>query len=360
MKRTIFLTALFFVYLSAGAQQKRILLEKYTSAFCGSCPNGHLIAEELAAAYPELVLAFHHSSVDGMANPYSTEWRNNFGVLGTPMGMVDRSGPAANQIAVHPLQWEDRILERLAGPACVGLEIQGAYHPVSRELSIDIASTFTERPPGGELRLNLMITEDSVIHAGFGFDQSNYYNEVEGHPLFGLGQPIYFYPHHHVVREIVDGAWGTAGVFPEQPVPGQAYTHHYDYTVPWEWRHEKVNLVLFVSLYEEEDVMQRQVLNVVELPLFDLLATAAEAPPAEAEKFSVFPNPAAGNVHFRVPPGTYRIELYTASGKLAFSQDGRAGTIQADISGMASGLYLARALTPGGIFTQKIAIGQLD
>ncbi|MCB9291903.1 MAG: Omp28-related outer membrane protein [Lewinellaceae bacterium] len=200
--------------------------------------------------------------------------------------------------------------------ACVGLEIQGAYHPVSRELSIDIASTFTERPPGGELRLNLMITEDSVIHAGFGFDQSNYYNEVEGHPLFGMGQPIYFYPHHHVVREIVDGAWGTVSVFPEQPVPGQAYTHHYDYTVPWEWRHEKVNLVLFVSLYEEEDVMQRQVLNVVELPLFDLLATAAEAPPAEAEKFSVFPNPAAGNVHFRVPPGTYRIELYTASGKL--------------------------------------------
>ena len=277
MKKIILLLfALSGLFLSSNAQQKRVLLEKYTSAFCGACPNAHLIAEELAATYPELTLAFHHSSVDGMANPYSTEWRSGFGLLSTPMGIVGRSGPAANQIAVQSYEWEERILEQLNEPARVKLELQGSYNSFSRELSIDISSTFTERPPAGELRLNLMITEDSVIHAGWGFDQSNYFNEVEGHPLFGRGQPIYFYPHHHVVREVVDGAWGTPGVFPEQPAIGQSYGHNYDYFVPWNWDQEKINLIAFVSLYSEGSPMRRQVLNVIKQPLSGLLATVAE------------------------------------------------------------------------------------
>lgn len=47
MRRTILLMAtLFYFFQPASAQQKRVLLEKYTSAFCGACPNAHLIAED--------------------------------------------------------------------------------------------------------------------------------------------------------------------------------------------------------------------------------------------------------------------------------------------------------------------------
>ena len=341
-------------FLLSHAQPKRILLEKYTSAFCGACPNAHLIAEELAAAYPELILAFHHSSVDGMANSNSTEWRDGFGVLGTPMGMVGRSGPGAGQIAVLPHLWEERILEQLNEPAYVGLELRGSYNPFSRMLSLDVAGTFTERPPAGELRLNLMITEDSVIHAGYGFDQSNYFNDVEGHPLYGLGQPIYFYPHHHVVREIVDGTWGTSGVFPPQPELGQVYHHHYDYFLPWNWNQEKARLVAFVSLYDEQNLFQRQVLNVVEHPLYALVATAVEEP--ESQAFRVSPNPATEMLRLELPALTHRVELLTLTGQSAYAQSVRSEKHEVDVSNLKPGLYLVRAYTAAGILVRKAAI----
>lgn len=357
MKKTVFL---FFLlagpFLPAHAQQKRVLLEKYTSAFCGACPNAHLIAEELAGAYPELSLAFHHSSVDGMANPNSMEWRDGFGVPGTPMGMVGRKGPDSGQIAVLPQLWEERILEQLHEPAYVGLELQGSYNPASRVLSLDVSCTFTERPPAGELRLNLMVTEDSVIHAGNGFDQSNYFNEVEGHALYGLGQPIYFYPHHHVVREIVDGTWGTTGVFPLQPEPGQVYPHHYDYFVPWNWDQEKIRLLVFVSLYNEQDLQQRQALNVAELPLYNLVATAAEEPNAEAQAFRVYPNPAVDRLQVELPPHTHRIVLHTLTGRAAYAREARSGLHEIDISGLPSGLYWVRAYTDKGSLARKASI----
>ena len=357
MRRTILLlAALFCLSLSPSAQQKRVLLEKYTSAFCGACPNAHLIAEELAASYPELTLAFHHSSVDGMANPYSTEWRSGFGLLGTPMGIVGRSGPAANQIAAQPQQWEARILEQLNEPAYVGLELQGSYNPFSRALALDISCAFTERPPAGELRLNLMVTEDSVIHAGYGFDQSNYFNEVEGHPLFGLGQPIYFYPHHHVVREIADGAWGTPDVFPELPEIGQVYSHHYDYFVPWNWDQKKIKVIVFVSLYSENNPMQRKVLNVIEQPLPGLLTTAAESPASDSQTLRVFPNPATEQLHLTVPEYTRLVELHTPSGRVVYSHALSPGIQQIDVSGLAGGLYLVRAETRTGVQVQKVII----
>lgn len=357
MKRTIlFVCLLAGPLLQSNAQPKRVLLEKYTSAFCGACPNAHLIAEELAAAYPELILAFHHSSVDGMANPYSTEWRDGFGVPGTAMGMVNRSGPTANQIATLAPNWEDRILEQLHEPAYVELGMEGSYNPSTRELSIEVSGAFTQRPPAGELRLNLMITEDSVIHAGFGFDQSNYFNDVEGHPLYGLGQPIYFYPHHHVVREIVDGAWGTAGVFPGIPEPGQAYSRHYDYFVPWAWDQEKVNLVVFVSLFSADDLMERQVLNVIQQPLCSLVATAVDEPEDANPDFRVFPNPAAGKLQVELPSNTSWLRLCTLAGKTVYSATALPGRQEIDVSGLAAGLYLVRVHTDSGISVKKIII----
>ena len=357
MRKTVsLLIGLAGFFLSASGQQKRVLLEMYTSAHCGACPNGHLVAEELAASYPELSLAFHHSSVDGMANPNSTEWRNNFGVFGTPMGMVDRNGPAANQIPTHPQNWEERLLARLNEPAIATIELQGNYDRPARQLSLDVTTTFTQRPPAGELRLNLMILEDSVIHAGYGFNQSNYYNDVEGHPLYGLGQPIHFYPHHHVVREIVDDTWGTPGVFPEYPEPGQSYAHHYDYYVTWNWDHEKVKLLVFVSLFDENAPLERQVLNVVELPLFSPLTSATEASSEAAGAFTAFPNPVKQTLHLSFPPDTHLLEILSPSGMALHSQAVRSETLQIDVSGLPAGLYLARALSPAGAHIQKILI----
>lgn len=351
----------FFTLLLACASlaawgQKGILLEKYTSAFCGACPNGHLVAQELSINYPELVLVFHHSEVDAMGLPQSTEWKNAFNLPGTPLGIINRQGPSAGEMALLPAQWEARILEQLQQPDYVQIGLNGNYNTFSRNLSLDVTATFEAPPPPGELRLNVMITEDSVLHAGWGYDQSNYFNEQEGHPLFGLGQPIYFYPHQHVLRDILDGTWGTAGVFPVFPETGMPYQHHYDYPVSYSWAHQRLNLVVFISLYDETNPMKRQVLNVTQIPLFSLAPTASPSPPDTDPGFQAFPNPTSGSLWVDWPEGTQEAELWSLDGKLVFRQSKPQTNQPLDLSRMTPGLYLLQATTDSGILWAKIVI----
>lgn len=339
--------------------QKKVLLEKYTSAFCGSCPNGHLIAESLKEDYPDgLILAFHHSSVDGMANDNSTTWKNDFDVPGTPMAIIDRTAPAGQAIAVFSSAWESRIVERSSLPKTTDIQLEGSYDPANRELMLDVAVDFLSLPDeGGELRLNLMVVEDSVIQSGFGFDQSNYFNEVEGHPLYGLGQPIYFYPHHHVVRDIVDDTWGTAGVFPEVPEAAVPYTHQYEYEVSPNWDDAFIKLIVFVSIFHEDALNQGEVLDVVELPLADLIPNAVEALTVSEKKLNVYPNPSSGQVRVEVPKGYTKLALFDTMGRMVLQLPETAySSIQLNLSPLDKGAYVLRAYTPAGIQSQRIIV----
>jgi hypothetical protein len=348
----------FVIFSSNLFAQKKVLLEKYTSAFCGACPNGHLIAESIKDDYPDnLILAFHHSSVDGMANANSTEWKNDFEVPGTPMAIIDRTAPAGQAIPVFSGAWEARVVERFSLPKTTNIELEGSYDPASRFLSLDVGVDFLSPPEDGDLRLNLMVLEDSVIQSGLGFDQSNYYNEVEGHPLYGLGQPIYFYPHHHVVRDIVDDTWGTSGVFPDLPEAGIVYTHQYEYELSADWADEFVKLVVFVSLFDEEALEQREVLDVVELSLSELIPNAAEGVNAAKKKLKVFPNPSSGQLRIETPAGYTRLALFDATGRMVLQlPDTTYPSIQLNLSAIGKGVYVLRAYTTEGIQSQRIIV----
>ena len=315
------LSVLLLFLCSNTYAQKQVLLEKYTSAFCGVCPVGHLEAEALAEAYPELILALHHSSVDGMANEHSTEWKNFFAIPGAPMAMIDRTAPSGSPIPIQLSNWEARIQEQLSQPEYVNIQLSGDYDDFNRELSLDVDMYFTETPPEGELRVTLMVLEDSVIHAGFGYDQDNYYNEVEGHPLYGLGHPMYFYPHNHVVRDMVDGTWGASEIFPEEITIGQNYLHHFDYYVTWSWDQDFIKFIVLVSLYEEDNPQKQQVLNAREISVSDLLALDINDPLEENAPLFVYPNPARQALQLQLPKGSYAIQLTDATGKVYLNQD---------------------------------------
>lgn len=290
---TPFFIALFLIFLHPLQGQKRVLLEKYTSAFCGNCPNAHLIAYELKENIPELILVFHHSAVDGMATEHSAEWREGLNVLGTPYGMVDRVGDSPFNLAVNPVQWENKILDRLDEPEVLNIDVGGTYEVASRKLEVEIALDFSSLPPDGELRLNVMVVEDSVVGQGLGWDQSNYFNQVQGHPLEGLGQPIYDYKHNNVLRAILDGTWGTAGVFPEELSLDAVYRYSYTYDMPEEFNERNVRLVVSVSMHDETDLLNRQVLNANEFHLFgsEIVTDTEEVLAKEDIQIEVYPNP---------------------------------------------------------------------
>ena len=347
-----------FVFSSNLFAQKKVLLEKYTSAFCGSCPNGHLIAESIKESYPdEVILAFHHSSVDGMANDNSTEWKNSFEVPGTPMAIIDRTAPTGQAIPVFSGAWENRVIDRFSLPKTTDIQLEGNYNPTDMFLNLNVAIEFSSLPDEGDLRLNVMVVEDSVIQTGFGFDQSNYFNEVEGHPLYGLGQPIYFYPHHHVVRDIIDDTWGTTGVFPEEPEINTTYSHQYAYELSNNWDHEFVKLIVFVSTFHEDDLGQGEVLDVVEISLSELIPNAVEDLNKGESKLSVFPNPTSGHIRIEMPEGNTKLALFDATGRMILQlPDTDYPSIQLNLSSLDEGVYVLRAYTPEGIQSQRIIV----
>ena len=350
------------ISFSSGFAQKRVLLEKYTSAFCGNCPNAHLIAEDLKAEFPELILVFHHSTVDGMGNPYSTEWRDSLNVLGTPFGMVDRSGPNAFNLAVNPVVWNSRVQDRLDEPETVQIELNGSYTRANRMLELEVSSTFTEEITAEDLRLSIMIVEDSLIGSGFGWDQSNYFNNEVGHPLYNLGQPILDYPHHHVLREILDGTWGTPGIFPTEPELNSTYSYTYSYQLPAEYNEDKIQIVALVSNYDSEDILNRQVLNAAEVPMIGgSLVTSVEETELVTDQLQVYPNPAKDHLWIGgdfAAGQQLNVELLDQHGRQVQAVRGFDANQVLDISKLTAGVYVLRVQLEDRLLTKKVLIQQ--
>lgn len=356
---TPFFIALLFLFVSPLHGQKRVLLEKYTSAFCGNCPNAHLIAQQLEEENPELILVFFHSAVDGMGTEQSAEWRDELNVLGTPYGMIDRTGTTPFNLAVNPVQWENKILDRLDEPEVVNIEIDGTYEVASRKLEIEVAMDFSSLPPEGEMRLNVMIVEDSLVGEGLGWDQSNYYNEVDGHPLQGLGQPIYDYTHNNVLRAILDDTWGTAGVFPEEINLDATYHHSYTYVIPQEFNEKNIRLVAAVAMFDEEDLLNRQVLNANEFQLFGSSIVTSTDEPEVGEELAVevYPNPTREQLWVKTASSNIPVlEILDQTGRLLRSHLDFDTGKALNMSGLHPGVYFVRMKLNEGVAVRKVLV----
>lgn len=354
-----FFIAFLLIFTHPLLSQKRVLLEKYTSAFCGSCPNGHLIAYQLKAENPNLILVFHHSAVDGMATEHSAEWREGLNVLGTPYGMVDRVGDTPFTLAVNPVQWENKVLDRLDEPEVLNIQIEGSYQVASRKLEVDVSLDFSSLPPEGEIRLNAMIVEDSVVGSGLGWDQSNYFNEVDGHPLEGLGQPIYDYKHNNVLRAILDGTWGTPNVFPEEIDLDAVYHHQYTYIIPEAFNEQNIRLVISASMHDEEDLLNRQVLNANEFSLFgpEIVTAVNELAQDLAKKIEVFPNPANEQLWLKTDrPNIPIVELLDQTGRSLANYPDFDTSQALNTSGLNAGIYFIRLKLEEGVAVKKVMI----
>ena len=62
MRKSLYILSLIALAQSSGAQTvKKVVLEEFTGAWCGACPNGTLVAESILAANPAscILVAWH-------------------------------------------------------------------------------------------------------------------------------------------------------------------------------------------------------------------------------------------------------------------------------------------------------------
>jgi hypothetical protein len=154
----------------------------------------------------------------------------------------------------------------------------------------------------GDYRLNLIITEDSIITTGAGYDQHNYYStagsnvDAGNSPLNALPSVITNdgavgdWAQNHVLRAMLGGAWGSSAIIPSAPSAGSTYTTTFTTTIPSTWRSKFVKLIGVVQEYNS-DINKRTVLNVTSSRLANVNTGIRET--SQLNKLGVYPNPAS-------------------------------------------------------------------
>ena len=353
-------TFLFFLCLCFSSfAQKRVLIEKFTTANCGSCPNASLIIKGFQDEHPGTIWVSHHKPTTWMDYPLQNDQSNllwaDLNILGQPWAMIDRT--FANNRLVHSTSsWANLVDQQADQSYYANLAVEEIdYDIINRTFSFDLNINFDAIPPSGTFRLTAIVVEDSIV----GPSQNNYFNEVEGHPLQGLGHPIPNYIHNNVARTILEDHWGTADVVPNDPQLGITYSHSYSYTVPEEYDPAQIKIVGVLAYFDENDSNSRQVLNATETRLSDEVAvtTSTANQLLATSQIKAFPNPAKGSLQIQFEQLPEQVLLLNNQGQIVRSlPTNLSNTVS--VSSLAPGLYILKAQFENGVGTKKIVISR--
>lgn len=306
MKKLLLFASFIFALTGKNFGQpgvKHILLEEFSTAPCGFCPDGDLVAAQLIIDHPQVFWVTHHAGfgTDSMTVPESVTIANAFTTF-APGATIDRGDypipvyTSPPYIAISRQKWDSVCVAHLNDPPVVDVFITNQYDSVTRLLNCTVNASFLTTPASGDLRLNLFLVEDSVTGFGFGYDQTNYYNTTFGHPYYGAGDPIVGYVHHRVIRKVQTGAWGMTGVIPNSPLAGNTYSHTFtNIPVSASWKDFDMDVIAFVSYYNTSANL-RQIINSNQKKLTDV-STNVNAVDNPSSEISVYPNPASGEIY---------------------------------------------------------------
>jgi CheY-specific phosphatase CheX len=243
-----------------NAVEKNVLIEEATGAWCGHCVDGAWYLKRILQKHKKIIgVALHSGDKMETAN---TRAACNAMAKGYPSGFVNRTA-YNGETGLSRSVWESKSVSQLGQPTTIAINVIPTYNKTTRKLSAKVDVDFTAQKTGN-FRVNLYIVENNVTGKGYGWDQSSYYNDVPGHPAYGLGSKIVGYVHNHVVRKMAGGTWGTDGIIPN--VANGKYSHTYNVDIKNEWKDKDIHVVAVVSEHGS-NTTQRRIFNAIEKPL---------------------------------------------------------------------------------------------
>ena len=199
---------------------RKVILEEFTGRNCDYCPDGHKVANEIAAANPGKVFpvnihagGFAPTTYPNLNTTYGTEIFNGFNVSGFPCGVVNRS--TAN--AINRGQWGSVTNEQLSQIAEVNIEGVVDINKDTRTAEITVNLDYTANSASSTNYLTIMMLQDSIWgnQSGASFNPEQY---VDGQ-----------YCHMHVLRDIITSTWGDEI---NQTTAGTRIVRKYTYEIP--------------------------------------------------------------------------------------------------------------------------------
>ena len=351
--------------LSAQNSVQKVLLTEFTGTWCGYCPEGALIMDQILAANQNVFgVSIHNGDpmVTANGNYIQSFYTNSF-----PSGVINQSSEG---ISRNLWDAETQTQLQVGAPAAVSLE-NVSFDAGTRILTATVRASFSD-PDVGKKRFNLFITEDHVSDAtNSGYSQVNYFNGTAGHFFYGAGNPIVGFDHRHVMRYAAGGPWGVNNSIPTTVGAGEDYTWDFATYVSANYDETELYLVGVVSRFDGGLQYQRAIINSEELKLS--LATGMDGNLSNEVQFlNIYPNPSQGrtSIAFNLKnSGRVRMSIHNmlgqeiaqlaaghmASGGHTLYWDGNSKGSQP----AAAGVYFIQLQTENGsIFTRKLVVSE--
>ncbi len=245
MKKILLLNLLLLSTLLAQAQtfvninpeNKNVVLEEFTGIYCGFCPDGHVVAQNIYNQNPaDVVLINIHTGSYAAPNTGDPDFRTQFGsaidgqanVGGYPAGTVNRHQFSMSQnggTAMSRGDWSSASSQILNTPSYINVAAQSTIDISSRVLTVVVEAYYTGTPtPFVANSINVALLQNNV--AG---PQSGAANYNPSAIITGPWNPTY--NHQHMLRHLITGQWGET--IPTSIMQANGfYTNTFTYTIP--------------------------------------------------------------------------------------------------------------------------------
>ncbi|MBM2814058.1 MAG: outer membrane protein Omp28 [Ignavibacteria bacterium] len=368
-----FLLLLSFQINYSQVYPKNVLLEEFSTAPCGFCPEGAIIAEKLINKYPNLFTFTHHAGfgTDSMTIPESAAIAGKYTTF-APAGVIDRGYydipvyTNKGYLGVSRQKWDSVVAVRLNEAAEAYIKVNKSYDNELRTLNVKVDIGFISNVDSNDYRVNLAIIEDSVTGTGKGYDQKNYFNGDPNYPeLYKKGDSIVGYVHRHVLRALPTGTWGAAKIIPYQPEIETIYTYELkNYKIPAKWKIKDLSIISFISYYNKDSVVKHKILNSEYIKHIDNETKVVnEQPVYNNNEMEIYPNPAQDLAYAAISldkTTILNLGLYSIAGQkirdIKHSSSFAKGNIYFYVSDLQTGVYILRAETTDRTICRKFVV----
>lgn len=256
-----------YTHNNTPAATANVVIEEFTGTWCAFCTDGAVVKNDLINQFPDEVFGLAIHFLDVMNNDDGRAIIRQFDVNSYPSGMINRGIFNTNPNEVITRQnWEAFTVKELDRFVTVDLDLDYELNQDTRELTGTIKAHYADFDEGN-MEFMIFVTEDSVV-GGDNYNQANAYNNTQGHPMFGLGNPIEGYVHNYVMRATLPGVTGSISTtaIPRNVKPQDTYETTFSYSIPEEYRVEKMALI-GVIIKSNSTTGQRQIMNSVRVPI---------------------------------------------------------------------------------------------
>lgn len=207
-------------FVSTEPSNRNALLEEFTGRNCGYCPDGHRIANEIAAANPGRFWAINihagsyaPTTYPNFLTPDGTTVHNYFSISGYPCGTVNRPSKTPSDRS----QWNSQVNSILSQTSCANIAAIGFINPDTRILHLIVELYYTSNSSSSTNYMSAALIQDNILgsQAGGSSNPSQWNGST--------------YNHMHVFRDMITPTWGETV---SETTAGSYHQFVYDYEIP--------------------------------------------------------------------------------------------------------------------------------